>query len=358
MGGVAEDLKVGEGKGVFLPPPWHLWGGENPQNQLVRRETLGMLWKLLVVRPIMFYKGQLVASEAYLSTSVWRDLLMRKGSDVDPVRVTDGGKDIIWSSGKLELWGRELMPQALQRARQLVVYESTIKHLDCYLHHTFKDKFSQERDPQNRLSHYLIFRLSELTVLHDFASYHPDLQREADGRWCPPPFDSYDTLFDFQDSVPLRQTTVGFTNWDDGTTEKEKQAMREIEKVVRWQGRNGARGWELEDGEEHRKWLQAFRSLLGKMTDPWVGNTWFDKFQESRKGVDLLTCRIGVDVTSATMAELLMGTHVRLCLRAGRVPWIWLNRPVYDRFRCIPCSESSSGVMGNLEPPAHWPRVD
>ncbi|KZV58953.1 hypothetical protein PENSPDRAFT_695603 [Peniophora sp. CONT] len=179
-------------KGLFILRPALIWG-LNGKRRTVMLETLAMIWKLIVLRPCLFARGDLSARDAYLSNQDWRNILNRAGSDT-PLST-------MWRVGKLELWGASLLPSVVQHVQD-VVGEPTLKRMDCSWHCPPAGKFSDEHDPEHKLEHLVLFRLAELHVLHDFASYHPHLQRMIDGRWCPPPFDAQAALDDRSRAFP------------------------------------------------------------------------------------------------------------------------------------------------------------
>ncbi|KZV61101.1 hypothetical protein PENSPDRAFT_671229 [Peniophora sp. CONT] len=303
------DLAHDVGKGLFLPRPALIWG-LNGNRRMVMLETLATVWKLLVLRSCLFRRGDLSSQDAHLSNQDWRSILNRTGSDT--------ALSAMWRVGKPELWGARLLPDVVQRI-QTMSGQPTLKRMDCSLHCLPIGKFSNEHDPQRKLEHVVLFRLAELHVLHDFASYHPDLQHRVDGRWCPPPFDAQDALDDRLNAFPGLSAE---------TSAEEHQAMEDILAVVRWNGRDGVRAWEMEDGPSYREWLTAFRTLLSRCPTAWTNNRIFDSAATAHPELDILNCDLSKpDAAMKTIRWVLMGTHMMLSMRAGRVPSRWFDKP-------------------------------
>lgn len=306
-------------KGTFLPRPSLIWGaeGKDGKRKLTMVETLTAVWKLLVLRPCLFRRGDLDADQAYLGSQDWRDMLNRASSDTV--------LSAMWRSGKPELWGMRLQPSVVQHV-QSITGEPTLKKMDCPLFCSPFGKFNDQNDPRHELAHLMLFRLVELHVLHDFASYHPDLQREIQGRWCPPPFDAQDALDDRPSAFPGLNVEV---------SDVEKKAMDDILSIVRWNGVEGQRAWEMEDGESYRNWLTAFRNLLSICPDAWENNPslWWSK--DPNPEVDVRTCDLHQpDAPIKRVTRLVMGTHMLLAMRAGRVPWLWFYKPALNHLEC------------------------
>lgn len=191
--------------------------------------------------------------------------------------------------------------------------------MDCSMHCSPVGKFSTQNDPEKRLEHVVLFRLAELHVLQDFASYHPSLQRVKDGRWCPPPFDAQEALDNRPKAFPGLSVEV-----DDS----EDKAMQEILRVVRWKGVDGVRGWEMADGPDYRAWLTALRALLDECPTAWTDNRVLDVTAALQPELDLLTCDLTLpDAPIKAVTWVLTCTHILLCMRAGRVPTCWFNKP-------------------------------
>lgn len=295
------------GDGYIIPKPSLIWG-VNGRRRVTMLETVTSIWKLLVVRSSLFKRGDLTRDETYLSTAEWRSILNRVGTDTD--------QSAMWRNGKRELWGSSLLPSVVQRVQE-AVGQPTLKKMECFVYCSPIGKFNEGNDPQKKLEHLALFRLAELNVLHDFASYHPDLQLIVDGRWCPPPFDAQDALDDRPNTFP--EIEVSDSVFD---------AMEEISRVVRWNGRDGLRGWEMADGPSYREWLAALRGLLCKCPSAWTNNRIFDESAAARPGVNLLECDLmSPDAPVKTIAWVMAGTHIILCMRAGRVPTRWFNKP-------------------------------
>ena len=281
-------------------------------------ETLTAIWKILFIWPCLFRCGDLSVQEAYLSAQAWHNSLNRNSSNT--------ALSVFWSDGKRELWGKQLQPVVAQRVRN-VVAEPTLKRMDCTLHCQPSGKFSVENDPRNRLQHFVLFRLAELHVLHDFASYHPALQHMVDGRWCPPPFDAQDAFDDRPGAFGTLTVEI---------SEEERSAMEEILGIVRWNGPNMQRPWEMPDGQEYREWLMAFRAFLSKCPNAWINNPSLNWEMKLYPGLDLLTCDILSPSTPVKpVARVLVGTHLLLAMRAGRLPWYFYNKPELDDLHCV-----------------------
>ncbi|KZV58999.1 hypothetical protein PENSPDRAFT_695546, partial [Peniophora sp. CONT] len=246
-------LKADIGTGTFLPRPTTIWG-VNEDRKLKMLETLVSIWKLLVLRPCLFRNGELSAKQAYLGAQSWCDILNLATSDTV--------LSAMWQDGKPELWGTRLLPSVLERTRTMSG-QPTLKRMDCGFGCIPNGKFLIQNDPQHHLQHFVLFRLVELHVLHDFASYHPSLQLSVDGRWCPPPFDAQEALDDRPNAFLGMTVAVSVA---------EREAMDEILTIVRWNGADGQRAWEMPDGESYRNWLTAFRALLNNIPGAWVEN--------------------------------------------------------------------------------------
>ena len=280
-------------------------------------ETLTTFWKVLLVRPCLFRRGDLSSQEAYLGAQAWRDILNQASSDT--------AMSALWSNGKRELWGRQLQPVVAQRVRQ-VIAEPTLKNMDCTLHCRPVGKFSPANDPHNHLQHLVLFRLSELHVLHDFACYHPALKRTVDGRWCPPPFDAHEALADRPGAFGTLTVEV---------SPEEEHAMEEILSIVRWNGPNMPRPWEMPDGQPYREWLTAFRAFLSRCPNAWNDNPVLDMMMKWHSGWDPLTCDLlQPHEPTKRMTQLLLSTHLMLAMREGRLPWNWFRKPALDELRC------------------------
>lgn len=280
-------------------------------------ETLTAVWKLLVLRPCLFRRQDLSPKQAYLGSQAWRDILKRIGSSTS--------LSAMWTGGKPELWGQTLQPSVLRRIDTLQ-REPTLSTMDCVFNCSPIGKFRIQQDPYQRLQHFALFRLVELHVLHDFASYHPSLQHKIDDHWCPPPFDASDVLADSPDTFPGLTVDV---------SEQESQAMQDIVRIVRWNGAEGPRPWEMPDGVAQRNWLEALRSFLGGCPNAWVDNPLLEQMSRGNPDLDLLTCDIHKpDVPLSKVVRLLIGTHLLLTMRAGRLPWLWFNKPVLNHLEC------------------------
>ncbi|VDC00373.1 unnamed protein product [Peniophora sp. CBMAI 1063] len=311
-----EHLSVNAGKGTFLPRPSAIWGIEGPR-KITSLETLTAIWKLLVLRPCLFKRGDLTVEQAYLKAQDWRDILNRAASDTR--------MSTLWTNGKPELWGSRLQVSVQQRVAQ-IVGEPTLKKMDCYMRCSPVGRFSIENDPHRHLEQLVLVRLTELHVLHDFASYHPALQHTINGRWCPPPFDADEALED---------RPGAFEDLCADVSEAEKRAMDDILRVVRWNGPDGARAWQMEDGDSYRRWLGSFRSLLNGCPNAWVNNPELERLTSTHPEWDPLTCDLGqADAPIRRVARLLVSTHLLLTLRVGRLPWLWFDKPVLDHLAC------------------------
>lgn len=305
------------GNGTFLPRPSAIWG-QKDRRFTSSLETLTIIWKLLVLRPCLFKRGDLTAKDTYLGSQKWRDILTRAGSDTH--------HSAIWTSGKRELWGSQLLPSVVRRVRE-GLGEPTISNMDGLCQCSPIGKFSAEDDPQQARQHFVLFRLLELNVLHDFASYHPDLQLQIQGRWCPPPFDAQDAL----DARP-----GAFPGLSVDLSDAESKAIEDILTVVRWKGREGVRGWESQDGTEYREWLAAFRTLLSQCPGAWDDNPALKDLMERKPGVNFLSCKLDdPDAPLKAVTMLLVQTHMLLCMRRGRIPWPWFNKPSLNSLRCL-----------------------
>lgn len=300
-------LKQDDAHGFFLPTPASIWGSGRRSTML---ETITCIWKLLVLRPCLFRRGDLTAREAYLPNHEWRNITNRNNVDTT--------HSAMWREGKRELWGKHFQPLVAQHV-QAADGEPTLKKMDCRLHCSPIGKFDDRNDADKKLEHAVLFRLAELHVLQDFASYHPNLQRIVDGRWCPPPFDAQDALDDRPKAFPGLRVQV-----DD----EEENAMQEILAVVRWNGLDGVRGWEMADGPDYRAWLTALRALLDRCPTAWDDNRILNDSSAHHPELNLLTCDLArPDAPVKTVSWVLTCTHIILCMRAGRVPTCWFNKP-------------------------------
>ncbi|VDB96857.1 unnamed protein product [Peniophora sp. CBMAI 1063] len=304
------------GKGTLLPRPSQIWGLK-AERRARMLETLTVIWKLLLVRPCLLKENDLSVQQAYLNAQGWRDILNRTASDTV--------LSAMWTGGKLELWGSRLQPSVIQRAKMMVA-EPTLAKMDCNSRCTPLGKFGDKADPAHLLEHFVLFRLVELHVLHDFASYNPGLQRTVDGRWCPPPFDV--------DSA-LKDRPGAFGELAMNVSEMERESMEEIVAVVRWNGLEGVRAWEMEDGVSYRSWLTAFRTLLGKCPGAWTNNPVLDDIMSRHADWDLPTADLhNPSAPIPQVTRLLIGTHMLLTMRAGRLPWPFFNKPQLDSLEC------------------------
>lgn len=305
----ALDMKQDTPGGAFIPKPSLIWGLKGPR-LLPMLETLAATWKLLLLRPCLYERGDLTEREAFLTKDNWRAILGRVG--VNTVQ------SAMWKEGRRELWGSSLLPSVVQRTQD-TRGQPTLNRMDCGMGCSPVGKFSEENDPEQKLCHLLLFRLGELHVLHDFASYHPGLQKLVNGRWCPPAFDAQEALDDRPEAFPGLSLQV---------SEEESKAIEDILAVARWNGRDGIRGWEMQDGPGYREWLSALRTLLGRCPMAWTDNRFLASSAESHPGLDVLTCDLSKpDAPVKSIAWMLMGTHMLLCMRAGRVPMLWFNKP-------------------------------
>lgn len=305
------------GKGTFLPHPSVIWGAQGNE-KLKMLETLTVIWKLLVVRPCLFRRGDLSPENAYLNSQAWRDILKCMKSDTTLATM--------WTRGKPELWGEALQVPVVRRVNSLQE-EPTLARMDCVFRCSPIGKFGDDQDPHHRLQHFVLFRLIELHILHDFASYHPTLQDTVSGRWCPPPFDAQDILVG--DPGAFSDLTVE-------VSPEEEKAMDNIVRIVRWNGVDGLRPWQMPDGQPLRDWLTAFRAILDICPDAWIENPVLQDLTREKGDLDLLACNIqSPDAPLGTITRLLIGTHLLLTMRAGRLPWLWFNKPDLNHVECV-----------------------
>lgn len=312
-------------KNTFLPRPSLIWGAKGKKNEgkeegkrdVTMVETLAAVWNLLVLRPCLFKRGDLSPDQAFLTSQDWRDILNRASSDTL--------LSAMWQSGKPELWGMRLQPSVVQHIQNFRA-EPTLKKMECGFRCSPFGKLSDQSQHAQELRHLMLFRLVELHVLHDIASYHPDLQAQVQGHWCPPPFDAQEALDERPGAFPGLTVEV---------SDVERRAMDEIVKIVRWNGAEGKRAWEMEDGPSYRKWLTTFRALLSKRPDAWLDNPSWEANADVEGVLDLRTCDLEVpNVPIKRVARLVMGTHMLLAMRAGRLPWLWFKKPTLDRLVC------------------------
>ena len=112
--------------------------------------------------------------------------------------------------------------------------------------------------------------------------------------------------------------------------------MEEILAIVRWNGPNMPRAWELPDGEAYREWLVAFRAFLSRCPNAWSDNPSLRWVMLLHPELDPLACDLlQPNAPVKTIARLLIGTHLLLAMRVGRLPWNWYNKPVLDDLRCV-----------------------
>ncbi|VDB96801.1 unnamed protein product [Peniophora sp. CBMAI 1063] len=308
--------------GILLPPPAMIWGA-NDERRPRMLETAALISKLLVIRPVLVAANFLTAKDAYLKSQNWRDILVRQGCG-DPF-------SRIWPTGDRRLWG-SMNEDVSDRARK-GKKEGTLRTMSCAIGCSPVGAFQGNMDGDNKLEQYVLFQLAELHVLHDFASYHPDLQISVDGRWCPPPFDAEEIINDSDEG--------GFSGIPYTTTSATRDAMQEILAVVRWNGKAGRRGWESTEQPAWGTWVNALRDLINKNTSAWEDNLRYDAFHRSNAQYDMRTHDFRSDAIGSTVStaaiNVLTYTHMLLCLRSGRVPSRWYNAPALTTLECETC---------------------
>ena len=111
--------------------------------------------------------------------------------------------------------------------------------------------------------------------------------------------------------------------------------MEAIVQIVRWNGADGVRAWEMTDGTSYRAWLTAFRALLDKCPGAWVDNPVLDSMVKTNPELNVLTASLeGPDGPVKQATRLVIGTHLLLTMRKGRLPWFWFNKPFLSDLRC------------------------
>ena len=146
--------------GTFLPRPTSIWGADDAR-KVKMLETLTAIWKLLLVRPCLFRRGDLAAKDAYLNAQAWRDILNRQKSDTT--------HSAMWKDGKVQLWGRQLQPQVARRVRDAARQEE----IDARITSLERDilRLREERNASSPTAHLPPEILSRIFII--FADMFP-----------------------------------------------------------------------------------------------------------------------------------------------------------------------------------------